>query len=217
MNRQTSSFFSFVVEKLQNVKKTDWIALALAGAILLVLAMPSSDTEGVVGSGQSMGEKQGSAELLQTQEKMQEENTSEYRAEEYVKELETRLEAVLVQMEGVGAVKVMITISDYGETIVEKDVLERSNSVTEIESGNITNTSIEQEMKEETIRVESENGTWPYIEKEILPSIEGVVVVAQGGGNPTVVSNISKATMALFPIEAHKIIVVKMSDKGDMP
>ena len=217
MNRQTSSFFSFVVEKLQNVKKTDWIALALAGAILLILAMPSSDIEDVVGSGQSIGEKKGSAELLQVQEKMQEENTSEYRAEEYVKELETRLEAVLVQMEGVGAVKVMITISDYGETIVEKDVLERSNSVTEIESGNITNTSIEQEMKEETIRVESENGTWPYIEKEILPSIEGVVVVAQGGGNPTVVSNISKATMALFPIEAHKIIVVKMSDKGDMP
>ena len=53
--------------------------------------------------------------------------------------------------------------------------------------------------------------------KEKLPTIEGIVVVAEGGGNATVVSQISKAAMALFPIEAHKIIVVKMSDKGDSP
>ena len=40
------------------------------------------------------------------------------------------------------------------------------------------------------------------------------MVVAEGGGNATVVSQISKAAMALFPIEAHKIIVVKMSQGG---
>ena len=217
MNRQTSSFFSFVIGKLQNIKKSDWIALALAGAILLVLAIPSSDTGSDRGNGQNMGEKTTSAEILQVQERMQAEHTSEYRAGEYVKELEKRLEDVLIQMEGVGAVKVMITISDYGENVVEKDATEHSNSVTEVGNGNGTKTSVEKELKEETICVEDDNGTWPYIEKEILPTIEGVVVVAQGGGNPVVASNISKAAMALFPIEAHKIIVVKMSNKGDLP
>ena len=48
-----------------------------------------------------------------------------------------------------------------------------------------------------------------------MPSIEGIVVVAEGGGNATVAANISNAAMALFPVEAHKIIVVKMSSKGD--
>lgn len=216
MSRQTSSFISLVVGKLQNIKKTDWLALALAGAILLIIAMPSSDTGSLLGNGQNAGSQKTSAELLQAQEE-QKKNTSVEQAGEYVKELEKRLETVLVQMEGVGTVKVMITISDYGENVVEKDATEHLNTVTEVQSGNTTKTSVEQELKEETICVEDETGTRPYIEKEILPTIEGVVVVAQGGGNPVVVSNISKAAMALFPIEAHKIIVVKMSDKGDSP
>ena len=124
---------------------------------------------------------------------------------------------MLRQMDGVGEVKVMITISDYGENIVEKDESERLSTVTESTSGNIDKTSVEQEIKNESIRVEDESGSYPYVEKELLPTIEGVMVVAEGGGNPSVVSDISKAAMALFPIEAHKIIVVKMSDKGDSP
>ena len=217
MNRQTSSFFSYVVGKLQNIKKTDWLALALAGAILLIIAMPSSSTNGLTGSETKIGNQKTTSELLQLQEENQNKNTNEEQAEKYVKELEERLESVLVQMEGVGAVKVMITISDYGENVAKSDMEEHSNTVTEVQNGNVSKTSVEQEMKEETICVEDESGTRPYIEKEILPTIEGVVVVAQGGGNPVVVSNISKAAMALFPIEAHKIIVVKMSDKGDSP
>ena len=216
MNRQTSSFFSLVSEKIQNIKKTDWVALALAGAILLIIAMPASDAANSSGE-QSIGRQKTPTELLQMQEEKQIENSSKEQAGEYVEELEERLESMLVQMEGVGAVKVMITISDYGENVVEKDESERSNTVTEVENGNITKTSVEQELNKETICVEDEKGIYPYIEKEILPTIEGVVVVAEGGGNPIVVSNISKAAMALFPIEAHKIIVVKMNDKGDSP
>jgi len=44
-----------------------------------------------------------------------------------------------------------------------------------------------------------------------MPKIEGVVVVAQGGGNAKTVTEISNAVMSLFPVEAHKVVVVKMS------
>lgn len=43
------------------------------------------------------------------------------------------------------------------------------------------------------------------------PRVASAVVVAQGGGNAGVVSNISRAVMSLFQLEAHKITVVKMS------
>ena len=102
-------------------------------------------------------------------------------------------------MEGVGKVKVMITVSDTGETVVEKDI----------------RTTIDSETQEETVFVEDNTGSYPYVGKKIMPSIEGIVVVAEGGGNATVAANISNAAMALFPVEAHKIIVVKMSSKGD--
>ena len=217
MNRQIS-FFSYIVEKFQNIKKTDWLAIALAGAILLIIAMPSTDTKEFVGGSElGMPVLNADIEQVQTQKGKMTGDGSEERAEAYVKELEEKLEAMLRQMDGVGEVKVMITISDYGENIVEKDESERLSTVTESTSGNIDKTSVEQEIKNESIRVEDESGSYPYVEKELLPTIEGVMVVAEGGGNPSVVSDISKAAMALFPIEAHKIIVVKMSDKGDSP
>ena len=128
--------------------------------------------------------------------------------------LEEKLEGVLGEMEGVGKVKVMITLSDNGQSIVEKDTVDVSNTVKETDSSGGSRDTFSREFTAETVQVENENGTYPYVGKEILPTIEGIVVVAEGGGNATVVSQISKAAMALFPIEAHKIIVVKMSKGG---
>ncbi len=47
--------------------------------------------------------------------------------------------------------------------------------------------------------------------REVMPKVEGVLVVAQGGGDPKVAKNISDAVLALFPVEVHKIKVVKMN------
>ena len=49
-----------------------------------------------------------------------------------------------------------------------------------------------------------------YVSKIREPSIEGVTVVAQGGGNAVIQKNITEVIQALFGIEAHKIKVVKM-------
>ena len=54
----------------------------------------------------------------------------------------------------------------------------------------------------------------PYVICRQMPKIEGVVVVAQGGGNAKTVTEISNAVMSLFPVEAHKVVVVKMSGTG---
>ena len=54
--------------------------------------------------------------------------------------------------------------------------------------------------------------TFPYVTSRQNPQIEGVLVVAQGGGNARVNSDISEAIMALFDIEAHKIKVMKLTD-----
>ncbi len=40
--------------------------------------------------------------------------------------------------------------------------------------------------------------------------MEGVIVIAEGGGNSVVNAQITEAVLALFPIEAHKIKIMKM-------
>lgn len=195
----------------KNIKKTDWIVLGLIGAILLVIVLPDGSA-GEGGVSWSGGNNYSTAATANAGEDIVIAENKE--AEQYTAYLEKKLEGVLGEMEGVGKVKVMITLSDYGESVVEKDTVDVTSSVNETDSNGGSRNSFEREIQSETVQVENDSGTYPYVGKEILPTIEGIVVVAEGGGNATVVSQISKAAMALFPIEAHKIIVVKMSQGG---
>ena len=43
-----------------------------------------------------------------------------------------------------------------------------------------------------------------------IQQVTGVLVCAQGGGDPVVVQNIQEAVMALFQVDAHKIKIMKM-------
>ena len=66
--------------------------------------------------------------------------------------------------------------------------------------------------QEETVFEDTENGSSPYVVKELSPVVKGVLVVCEGGDDPVVVQNISESIMALFSIESHKIKVVRMKE-----
>ena len=122
-----------------------------------------------------------------------------------------RLEEILKQIRGVGEVKVMITIRDSGEQVVEKDVPSESGWVSETDSAGGTRESESARQEESTVYItDSEGNRTPYISQTTQPEIEGVTVVAQGGGDALIQKNINEVIQALFDIEAHKIKVVKM-------
>ena len=52
----------------------------------------------------------------------------------------------------------------------------------------------------------------PYVIKEVEPVVEGVVVVAQGGGNDIIKNQIVEAVSVLFHISSYKVKVLKMED-----
>ncbi|MFQ8777766.1 MAG: hypothetical protein ACLR78_10460 [Roseburia sp.] len=110
----------------------------------------------------------------------------------------------------------MITLSDSGETIVEKDQKEREETVSRkvmpVEEPVQRRSG---ETEETTVYVGNGSEKQPYVTKEVLPKVEGVLVVAEGGDDPRVISDISDTVMALFRVEAHKIKVVKMSSSRE--
>ena len=195
-------------------KKSDWLLLALAGILLLVIALPVESGDGTAEKAYNtaQGEKETSGGSGRTASGSQ---TSEEGEQEYVQYLEKKLENILMQMDGVGRVDVMITVSDGGEQIVEKDKKTTSSSTGERDSGGGERSVTEQAGEDSTVYVETADEKYPYVQKETLPTVAGVVVVAEGGGNPAAVSEISESVQALLKVEPHRIRVVKMCSREE--
>ena len=188
------------------LKKENMIVFVLLGILLLVIAIPlDSGTE----------KKNINAEAKRDEGEVDDipDNEGDFTDEslEYCLALEARIEELLSVMDGVGNVQAMVTVSASREMIVEKDEPVNRATVTETDGSGGSRSTNESSYEYETIfKTDSEGNKTPYVVKQIEPEIQGITVVAQGGGNAVVQKNISDVLEALFHIEAHKIKVVKM-------
>ena len=112
-------------------------------------------------------------------------------------------------LDGVGEVKVMITLRSCGAYIVEKDTRTSNSQNTQDQSGD-KSTADAQDFEENTVFEKQENGAkTPYVKEITEPEVEGVIVAADGGNNAKTAADITDAVVALFGIEVHKIKVMK--------
>ena len=187
----------------KKLTKENMAIMALLGILLMVIAIPVKKTE--TQKDQTAAPENKSI-ASGTQETEEEDNTGGYAGE-----LEERLESLLASMEGVGNVKVMVTLDSSREQVVEKDIPSTMDTTKETDSTGGSRDVINSRQEETTVYVtDSAGNKTPYVSKIREPSIEGVTVVAQGGGNAVIQKNITEVIQALFGIEAHKIKVVKM-------
>lgn len=179
----------------KKLDKSQWIVVLLIGVLLLVIALPTD-------KGKQSGTEKGQTQKQEGQEKNIWDN--------YQEKVEKQLEEILAQVNGVGKVKVMVTLTGTGELVVEKDT-PQFQSETKEEDGSGGSRSVKDSTWDETtVYVQQDGDSTPYVVKELAPSVGGVCVIAQGGDNAVVAKNISEAVQALFPIEIHKIKVMKM-------
>ena len=180
-------------KKLNFKDKNTWLILGIFGVLLLVIVMPVEKTE----------KKESGVTQMQTAVEDTAVKSGLESADDATEALEKRLEETLSLIDGAGEVRVMITLKDTGEKVVEKDITRR----TDTDAGGSQNT----DQSQSSVYAREGNTETPYISNELTPQVEGVLVVAQGGGNSLVKQNILQSVMALFPLEAHKITIVKMS------
>ena len=177
---------------MKKIKKEQWIIGAITGILLLVISMPV--------------EKDAKEETV-----IVEKEDTTVSTNSYTELYERQLEEALSLVEGVGEVKVAVTVESSGNKIVEKDVPANTETSTQKDAEGSESNSEYSSLQESTVYEETENGEQiPYVISETYPEIRGVLVVAQGGENPVIVQEIQEAVMALFHIDAHKIKVLKM-------
>ena len=185
-----------IIEKLKHMNKDHLLIALLAGVLLLVIAIPTQDKN----STSSVPTTENTSGLTNTTKK------------DDLDVLQGRLVQTLSKVEGVGKVEVMLTQKSSKEKIVEKDSPVTDKNTEEKDSEGGIRSTRENVSGEETVYEKDENGNQvPYVVKELEPEIAGVLIVAEGGGDPVTVNNITEAVMSLFDIDAHKIKVMKMN------
>ncbi|MCI8771653.1 MAG: stage III sporulation protein AG [Lachnospiraceae bacterium] len=184
-------------ELIQKIGFFRLMLVVLAGVLLLVLSLPSggdSQTEDRVEESEAL--REGDALFLAM--------------EQYAGRLEKETAEILSKVEGLGEVEVMLTLASSEEKVtLQDDSITEDDSLQEDTVGGSKKDSSYQS-KGESVLVKKDGEESPYVVQIHSPAIEGVIVVAQGAGSGKKEKEIIEAIQALFPIEPHKIKVMKM-------
>jgi len=210
-------------QKIRHMKKEDYIVLLLIGVLLVIISLPTEKEKGKLSSEPVLGED-GGAEggtpagmTKKAEEGAQDQaaecfnNNSSYDIDAYVENLEKRVEEMLSGMEGAGKVRVMITVSDTGTEILEKDTEISASDLEETDDAGGRRKNMENGQREEVVYLrDAEGNELPYVVQRKLPEVAGVLVLAEGAGNAAVKENIIGAVGVLFNLNEHRIRVIRM-------
>lgn len=208
--------------------KNNLLIIVLLGVLFMVIAIPV-DTAGTGGKSTSGRNDNSSYQTKNTGTGYQAGGTAAYTAagdgtagydetagtgyvweqEQYIKEMEAKAESLLSGVNGAGQVKVMITLRASSEQVVEKDMPVTRSQTSEQDSQGGSRMVSEFATEDATVYRKGNGYEEPYVVKTLSPSVEGVVVVAQGAGNGEVSKNLSEAVQILFGVEAHRVKVLK--------
>lgn len=122
--------------------------------------------------------------------------------------LEQELEDILSQIDGAGKVKVLITYSESKQIVAMYNENKNISVTEETDSAGGTRTIESTDSNKEIILDGSNN---PVTEKVVMPKIEGAIVIAEGGEDAIIKSNIIQAVSAVTGLSTHKVQVFKMS------
>lgn len=204
-------------KSLFNGKKLDkdqCLIIILAGILLCVIVWPvkssesKSDLSNIIDGTMNIQEDD-------DREAVEEKWMGNVSDSDYVSYWEDKLEDSLSYVEGAGKVKVLITLKESEEKVVEKDGPEEFSDTVENDAAGGNRTTGESRIEKTTIYTTDERGnSVPYVVKTIPPMVEGVVVIAQGADQLVVRQNIIEAIQVLFDIDMNKITVVKMKNNN---
>lgn len=125
----------------------------------------------------------------------------------YQTELETRLENILSTIKNVGKVNVLINYSESSSLVPLYNESTTTSSTEEGDSGGGTRNITETENKKDVVFSESSGNKEPVTQKNIMPTIQGAIITADGAKDANVRTNIINAVGAVTGLSIDKIQV----------
>ncbi len=184
----------------KKLRKDQCLILILAGVLLCVVSLP-------------VEKEKTKSDLLDASETIiKSERTFGVEEDaDYVEYWEKRLEESLRCVEGAGRVRVLIYTGESEEMILAREGAEENSDTTETDASG-GNRHIQESRQDKTVvcTVDERGQNVPLVIKTIAPSVEGVVVIAQGADRAQVRRDIIEAIQVLFDVDMNRISIIKM-------
>jgi len=119
---------------------------------------------------------------------------------EYKKEIENELTEILSQIQGVGNVKVMITIEGTSEYVFAQEINTQQDKQSDSSSESFQN---------KYVIIDNGSKKEALVEKVLKPKINGVIVVCEGGDSLVVKEKVYKAVSTVLAISSTRVCVVR--------
>lgn len=131
---------------------------------------------------------------------------SSFTAEQYAEQTEKRLSELIAHIAGAGECQVMVTLENGVEYVYANQQKINSDRV-EDTGTNSSKLSEKEDSEQSVIMVETENGRQGLLVTEIQPTIRGVVIVCEGGGQEEVAQRIVSAVTTALNISSKRVCV----------
>ena len=125
-------------------------------------------------------------------------------------DLETKLEEILSQIQGVGEVKVLLNYSESSEVVAMYNETSKTSNTEETDTSGGTRKIEETDTQKDIIYQEDNGEKTPITQKIVQPKIEGAIITAKGANQADVKANIIQAVEAVTGLATHKIQVFEM-------
>ncbi len=123
--------------------------------------------------------------------------------EEYTAALEERLTSLVERIDGVGRCRVMVTLENGVKYVYASEEKTGRDHKTQ---GDIESQADDSETS--VILVQTDDGYEGLLVTELEPTVKGVVVVCEGGGDPTVQTRVKEALTAVLNVTEKRVCVV---------
>ncbi len=132
-------------------------------------------------------------------------------AESYASSLEERLERTISEIEGAGETKVLITLQGGREYVYAREDQTSSDLSESVDPSGRQSSDERQDRQSNLIIIDTDQGEQALVCTELMPAVNGVVVVCAGAGDPEVKEQIMAVVTTALNISSKRVCITQLS------